>query len=103
MIVACQTKTEPPVVQPPVVNPPAEPPQPPQVEEYYKAEGKQFMCMSAVYFYGKECPQGGPVYVKDLAEMHDLVTKTSQAVAIKMKDGSLKEIGVGFAMPCEEL
>ena len=95
-VMACQPKKEDPV-QPPVVV------QPPQVEEYCKAEGKQFSCMSAMYFYGKECPDQSPVYVKDLEEMNSLVEKTGQSVSIKMKDGSLLKIGVGFAMPCEEL
>ena len=103
MMVACEKKDDknPPTV-PPIVQPPVEP-QPPQVEEYCKAYGKQFSCMSALYLYGKECPDSGPVYVKDLAEMNELVLKTGQAVSIKMKDGRLLEIGVGFAMPCEEL
>jgi hypothetical protein len=97
-MVACEKKDENPPVNPPIVQP-----EPPKVDEFCKADGKQFACMSAMYFYGKECPDGGPVYVKDLVEMNELVAKTGQAVSIKMKDGSLLEIGVGFAMPCEEL
>ena len=102
VLVGCQPKTEqPPVAQPPVVQPPVV--EPPAEQEYCKAEGKQFSCMSALYFYGKECPAQGPVYVKDLEEMLMLVEKSGQAVDIKMKDGSIQHIGVGFAMPCEEL
>jgi hypothetical protein len=101
--VACEKKEDkpaPPVV-PPIVEP--QPPQPEPEQEYCKAEGKEFSCMSALYFYGKECPAQGPVYVKDMEEMKALVQKSGQAVLVKMKDGSEQFIGVGMPMPCEQL
>lgn len=76
---------------------------PPAVEDYCKAEAMEFSCMSAVYFYGKSCPNDGPVYVKDLAQMQELVRKSGQSVTITMKDGKFLEFGVGMSMPCKQL